>query len=102
MAHVIQADRSGEGDDWQARYSIARDGEQVVVEVRCSGTAQAVARAHNNTAALAAIRDTGAALAEDLAKSAQRGRGICHINVVFDEAGDGSPRHDFQYEKPVS
>jgi hypothetical protein len=102
VAQVIHAERSTDGDGWQAMYSIARsDGEQVVADVCCSGTAESVARAHNNTAALDAMGDNGAALALQLAESAQRGRGVCRISVFFDELGDGSPQHAYGYEKPV-
>ena len=102
MGRVIQAERSSDGDGWKASYSIVRDdGVQVVVTLDCSGTAEAVARAHGNADALETMHDQGQAFAQELAETAQGGRGMCRIHVFFDELGDGSPQHSYAYEKPV-
>jgi hypothetical protein len=39
-------------------------------------------------------------LAVKVAQHAQRGRGLCHITVFFDEADNGSPRHNYEYAQP--
>lgn len=101
MPDVIQASReSAPGEDgWRASYNVVRnDGVQVIVRIRCSGTAKAVAEAHRNEAALNAMRDTGQRLAGELADSAQAGRGLVEIDVEFDTI-DGNPRHSYTYER---
>ena len=99
---VAQA-RFREGSDhWEAWYNLVReDGTQIFADIKCTGTAEAVAQAAGNREVVEARHNRGQALALRFAKEAQSGRGVCTITVSFDSVGDGSPQARYDYEKPV-
>jgi len=87
-------------DGWTQFYRLRRnDGSEVVADVQCTGTAEAVATQTHNEEALGVMDNKASMLVVKLAEQAQspNRRGSVLIRVWFDEIDDGNVRHDFMY-----
>ena len=97
-------DLTTKGDDGWAidRWVRRDDGGDVLVQARCTRTAEMVARAQDNRASLVAIADQCTSAALDFAERAQsplrRGRVIAQL---WFNPYDGSLLHDYDYELPL-
>jgi hypothetical protein len=81
-----------------ALYRVRRDdGQEVLVEVGCTKTAEHAARNANNTEALAAIGDRGSLLAVRLVEGVIPGKANVLIKVWFDGFNQGNTRHEYIY-----
>jgi hypothetical protein len=93
-----------DADGWLVHYDVRRDdGETVLVEAHCTGTAEAVARAHGDAEALAYIADRGRSAALDFAERAQspKHRGATLVRLAVDSLSGGLMR-DYEYALPVT
>jgi hypothetical protein len=91
-------------DGWAVDYRVKRDDdEEVYVQVRCTGTVEAIATATDNAETLAVIADRGRTealrIAERVQSPARRGRVL--VSVWFDPIDHGNVRNTIEYERPL-